>query len=72
MRAPFVLGDDALGVGGWWRCVFPLLLCGFAFYVCRLSVGVMVCGAPLGVVAGVRTHFMEGTEVTGVSMSTYT
>lgn len=51
---------------------FSLLLCGFSFYVCRLSVGVMVCGAPLGVVAGVRAHVMEGTEEMGGSLSTYT
>lgn len=31
-----------------------------------------VCGAPLGVVAGVRAHVMEGTEEMGGSLSTYT
>jgi hypothetical protein len=69
------LGDGAMLVGGgrWWR--YALLP--FSLGKCFLCVLVVcwqsaVCGAPLGVVAGVRTHVMESTEEMGVSMSTYT
>ena len=67
-------GRLGLGVDVWWRYGCPLFE-GF-FFRCADCVLVaaqsLVCGAPLVIVAGVRTHVMEGTEEKGGSLSTYT
>jgi hypothetical protein len=67
-----LVASGAMGVGGGGGvCLFPFSLWGF-FLCVLLAARSTVCGAPLGVVAGVRTRVMGSTEEMGALMSTYT